>query len=398
LLWYQKVWHEESCNNQTTCTKTFTVQESQAGTYEYQGLIRGRLVNGDDDEAKTNPATVTGTVKSTSPIRVDVSNPQQEEVIQSGSNNLIRWAHTGSDPKFDHYRIGYRCEGDLSTTTIGTEDNINAFYFYWIPSEILSDKTNCQVGVQAEDINDTVLGNPGLSGKFTIKTSIEQTNCVDVINHGNPLEKLDIVFVADNYSESEKNKFISDVNAHTQELLSVYPFSAYKDRINIHRVDMFHSLCSIPNPIYPIYPVIICDDNNVRELASLCPWNQIIVLENSNVGCGMVQNEYMCVSSSAYPRITVHEFGHSFGGLWDEYLYHDQSGNPAIGDVASSPNCDSDSACSKWSNIADAGCFKGCTYNNAYRSIDSGIMRDFQATSFGPVNEKHLIELLNHYR
>jgi len=400
-LWYQGLWHSQNCNNQTTCTKIFTVTETKAGTYEYSSFIEGTTTSGGSQYAYTNPKTVTGIVKSTTPLSVTVLIPQQDEILQGNSASYyIQWAHTGSDSKFNHYRIGYKCDGDSSVIAITTTTSINDSIFVWQTPNISSNKTNCQVEVRAEDINNNILGSPGFSGKFTIVpiSTKKQETCIDVTNNGNPLEKLNIVFVGANYSESEKNKFISDVNAHTQKLLSVYPFSAYKNRINIYRVDTLNLNCDIRNA------ALICDFGNgqdlgqkLKELASVCPWNQIILLANANIRGGPIGFS-ISITASANPSMTLHEFGHAFGGLWDEYvLYGDDP--DVVNDFARSPNCDSNPNCPKWNNIAGAGCFKGCGYyTNAYRSIDSGIMRDLGATSYGPVNEKHLIELLNHFR
>ena len=400
-LSYQGNWHAESCNNQTTCTKTFIVTETKAGTYVYGTYLEGTTTSGGSEWATTNPQTVTGTVKSITPtlISVTVSRPTQGETITGNSPYTIQWTHTDSDSKFNHYWIGYQCDGDSNTITIGNKNSINDATLSWTVPNVNTDKTNCQVGVYAMDVNGSMLST-GRSDNFTIKASA-QPQCVDVISNGSPTDKLDIVFVGSDYSENEKTKFISDVNAHMQQILSVYPFSTYKNRINIHRIDAFRDLgCkrleSIPR-------LIICDPNQVKNLADSCPHDQIIVLENSNDWGGCGGNIYdkdtwdtnICVAASAYPWITLHEFSHSFGKLWDEYSFGYDGPVEAID---SSPNCASDSNCYKWNNIVGAGCFQGCSFSNAYRSIIQGIMSTAYATNYGPVSEKHLIELLNNYR
>ena len=60
------------------------------------------------------------------------------------------------------------------------------------------------------------------------------------------------------------------------------------------------------------------------------PYEHIIILANTQqYGGGGIYNSY--VLSAAHNRhflpVTVHEFGHSFGGLADEYFYDDQYSN-----------------------------------------------------------------------
>ena len=54
-LSYQDLWHAESYNNQTTCTKTFIVTETKAGTYVYGTYLEGTTTSGGSEWASTNP-------------------------------------------------------------------------------------------------------------------------------------------------------------------------------------------------------------------------------------------------------------------------------------------------------------------------------------------------------
>ncbi len=94
----------------------------------------------------------------------------------------------------------------------------------------------------------------------------------------------------------------------------------------------------------------------------------------------------------------VHEFGHSFGGLADEYLSIPEifPGLFAVG----TPNCDDNYfgiACQKWSDINNLDCRQICTFNNWYRPFDDTLMYDiFPETTFGQVNINELTkDILN---
>lgn len=215
--------------------------------------------------------------------------------------------------------------------------------------------------------------------------------CTTVVNNGSPSDKLDIVFVGDNYA-GDSAKFANDVTAHANELFSITPFDIYRNRINIHRVTNPADVgCTFSGRD------INCDLTRVSREASACPNDQVVVLYNTNrwggAAIGLLHGGISLVAS-AYPWITVHELGHSFGGLWDEYDYV----GSAQGDITTAPNCDNDNTCPKWSSIPNTGCFRGCATNSFYRSIDNGLMRTANSRVFGIVNELHLIEHLSAYR
>jgi hypothetical protein len=214
----------------------------------------------------------------------------------------------------------------------------------------------------------------------------QQKVCVDILNSGNPADKLDIVFVGDGYTDL--GQFESDVRKHSAQILETEPFKSNKNKINVHFVNKLTSIgCSIYGD-----RCVICDSKKSAELASLCPNDKIIELYNSDrwAGCATLNGD--AAASSKYPFISLHEFGHSFGGLWDEYSY---GGNGV--DTTGSPNCDSSSSCSKWSNNGN-GCFLGCTSDNFYRSVDNGIMRTSGSNTFGTLDESILSRLLNTYK
>jgi parallel beta-helix repeat protein len=92
-------------------------------------------------------------------------------------------------------------------------------------------------------------------------------------------------------------------------------------------------------------------------------------------------------------RVTVHEFGHSFGNLHDEY----NSSTPSpVGVTPDGPNCDSTIGCPKWGSPT---CIAGCTYNNWYRGDNTGgdLMRTLLNLNFGTVCTNALNTLLSNY-
>ncbi len=223
----------------------------------------------------------------------------------------------------------------------------------------------------------------------------KEQRCQDVVKSGDPKDKLDIVFVPHGYVDLAE--FADDVDEHTKLLLSTEPFARNKDKINIHRVDLFQDLgCKILDVVlfgaFGGRNVAICDNEKVSIISSFCPNDYVIVLwDGYDKGSGGSH----AVSSGREPFVTVHEFGHTFGGLKDEYVH---GGIGSEIDSKKMINCDIDPECSKWKHIEGTECVKGCFFENFYRSIKSGIMRDLYARNFGIYNEIQIEKKLANYK
>ncbi|OGL41154.1 MAG: hypothetical protein A2161_07535 [Candidatus Schekmanbacteria bacterium RBG_13_48_7] len=191
-----------------------------------------------------------------------------------------------------------------------------------------------------------------------------------------------------------------DVDADMAYLLSMPPYSDFYDHINIHRIDntddlgCFYDCEGIPR-------LICCDHTAVFAAAASAPFDELIVLVNNSVyaGTGLVtvggggRETYAITYNrvAEYGReVMIHEFGHSFGGLMDEYEYGYPTG------TIMGPNCDF-SGCSAWSTVPGMGCFPGCSYDNLYRPTDSGCIMRVLGVNYCDVCKNHLIKLLSSY-
>ncbi len=244
--------------------------------------------------------------------------------------------------------------------------------------------------------------------EFTAKFhSFIQRGCTQLVKSGDPKDKLDIVFVGDDYSDDifgkAADKLKNDAQVHSDKLFSVEPFKSNKRKINTYVVTKIEDLgCGASGD----KRIILCNSQKVTDLASLCPrTDQVIVIYSSDWFGEKMQRQTgedgIAITHPKYPGITLHEFGHSFGGLGDEYV---EPGEGATKDIdyysspGSGPNCDGSPKCTKWAGVRGTGCFKGCWYDNLYRSIDNGIMKDPNANTYGVVNERHMTELLEQYK
>lgn len=236
------------------------------------------------------------------------------------------------------------------------------------------------------------------------------SNCQTSTYSGLSSLNFDIVFVGDNYTTAQLSQFATDVIAHESTLLSVPPFSNHSGSINVHWVNESRNLgCQYGNP--PMQRLITCNPTAVLNLATQCPADEVIVLVNSNTfggsglrspaGLSSYAVAYSGIDTTLTPptdwsgdRVTVHEFGHSFGNLHDEY-----NGSTTSTSNPNGPNCDLQ-PCTRWAGLnLSITCNQGCTNSNWY-SGDNGqgdVMKTVTRLQFGPVCRYYLNGNLSSY-
>ncbi len=162
---------------------------------------------------------------------------------------------------------------------------------------------------------------------------------VTQIHNSGPSDRcVDFVFIAEGYKQSEMEKFRHDVQKMTDALFREPPFSDYKNRINIWAVEAVSEETGTDIPGEKIYRNTVLnasfytfdldrylttqDIKAVNDYAALAPHDNIIVLINSAMyGGGGVYNYYSGTTTD-HPyslKVFVHELGHGFAGLADEY-------------------------------------------------------------------------------
>jgi len=159
---------------------------------------------------------------------------------------------------------------------------------------------------------------------------------------GTPQKCVDLAFVAEGYTADEMGKFRDDVKKMADVLFSEAPFSDYRDKINIWAVEAVSAASGTDIPGDRIYLNTVLnssfytfgtdrylttqDIKSVHDYAAVAPHDNIIVLINSNkYGGGGVYNYYSGTTAGhpLSPKVFIHEFGHGFAGLADEYYSSD---------------------------------------------------------------------------
>lgn len=259
----------------------------------------------------------------------------------------------------------------------------------------------------------------------------------DALVSGDASQKIDIVILPEGYTAAEMDKFKADCDKFTAGLFTYEPFSHNRDKFNIRAVlaPSSESGTDIPgdkiwkntimNSTFYTFDseryLMTTDNKNVRDLAANAPYDQIYILVNSSkYGGGSIYNLYSTSvnSNASSAKIFVHEFGHGFAALADEYDDGSTSFNdmyplnlepwePNITTLVKFEN--------KWKGMLPAntpvptplanntgiqlGVYEGGGYvaKGLYRPSPDCLMRTFRGDKFCPVCVKAIQDMINLY-
>jgi hypothetical protein len=166
----------------------------------------------------------------------------------------------------------------------------------------------------------------------------------DVMVNGDSHEKVDLVILGDGYTADEMEKFHRDVKHFTDVLFGTSPFKEKKKCFNVRSVDVVSPQSGIDQPDVHQYKgnalgttyntfgsarYVLTEDNRLlRDYASLVPYDYLYIIVNAKRygGGGIFRLYSTCYTIGETPEtawqadyVFVHEFGHSFAGLGDEY-------------------------------------------------------------------------------
>lgn len=159
---------------------------------------------------------------------------------------------------------------------------------------------------------------------------------------GSAEDCIDVAILAEGYTEAEMDVFYKDAQATCEALFAHAPFDKLKDRFNIVAVasPSEDSGVSIPlkgewkstavsshfSTFYSDRYLTTSRVKSIHNWLAGIPYEHIIILANTDTyGGGGIYNSYTLTTAHhpMFKPVVVHEFGHSFGGLADEYFYSD---------------------------------------------------------------------------
>lgn len=261
-------------------------------------------------------------------------------------------------------------------------------------------------------------------------------NKVELIQFkGEPSSKIDLVFLGEGYTAGEQEKFNADAARFTELLFSTPPFTDYRNDFNVRAVNLISADSGTDvsgkgifkntalNSGYYTFGIdrylTTPDMKSIRDAVWNVPCDAIFILVNTDsYGGGGMYNFYAMgtADNDRTPSVFVHEFGHSFAGLADEYFssevaYSDDFYNLQLEPWESNITTLVDFG-KKWKDLLppqlpvptplndtyrnNPGVFEGGGYlaKGIYRPMDHCMMRDY--APFCPVCSRAIVRMI-HY-
>ena len=245
-----------------------------------------------------------------------------------------------------------------------------------------------------------------------------------------------VAYLAEGYQQDEMSTFIDDVHVAMEALFEHEPFKSLRDRFHIVAVKAPSQESGTSEPgrgiwkntaLHSHFDTFYSDRylttlhlKDMHDWLAGIPYEHIIVLVNSGrYGGGGIFNSYNLTTThhAKYRPVVVHEFGHSFCGLGDEYAYDIEEipmypkdiepWEPNLTTLVDFP--------SKWQDLVDkktpvptpltmqykdkVGVYQGAGYNvkDVYRPCQDCRMRTNEHPVFCPVCQRALTHLIDFY-
>jgi hypothetical protein len=170
---------------------------------------------------------------------------------------------------------------------------------------------------------------------------VERKNNVIIptLKSGSPHACVDLVILGEGYQASESEKFKKDLAYYTDLFFSVEPYKSRKKLFNITGIFSPSEQSGTDEPRERSYKntefgssfnsfdldryCLDEDNKSIRDAASEVPYDAVMIMVNiDRYGGGGIYNwqTVFCTGSPWHEYVFLHEFGHAFAGLGDEYF------------------------------------------------------------------------------
>ena len=243
-----------------------------------------------------------------------------------------------------------------------------------------------------------------------------------LINNGPVGNRVDLVFVGDGYTTSDLGSYATQINNVVTGFFAQEPFAAYAPYFNVHRVDVISNQSGVDEPDLGIFRDTALDMTfgstpgnrflsvnitKARNAATSAPdEDQILACANTTRYGGLA---WFTLDIGTFPgghalatEVALHEFGHSFGNVHDEYW---TSGNTYSGGELSYANISIRYAATmqalqtkwfRWLELSNVDTFEGGmgSYQfGVHRPTNNSKMRSL-SRPFEEVNVEQLVRLM----
>ena len=160
----------------------------------------------------------------------------------------------------------------------------------------------------------------------------------EALKNGDFHSHVDLAWIAEGYSAEQYDLFKADVERYIEFFFGIEPYKSHKDKFNVYGVFRASPESGVDQPTKGLFKrtsvhasfnaldterYMLIDDNKAfRDVASNVPYDAAVIMVNiDRYGGGGIYTDYALtsVNHSLSPNVFVHEFGHSFAGLADEY-------------------------------------------------------------------------------
>lgn len=150
--------------------------------------------------------------------------------------------------------------------------------------------------------------------------------------------KLDMAIIGEGYAPTDEFKFVEDLGRFSKIFLRTEPYKSLKNSFNIYGVLKYSDESGTDEPRAGRYKSTVInttfnsmgseryllteDNKSLRDVAAHVPYDALLIMVNSpRYGGGGIYNFYLTFTTDNqwHEYVFIHEFGHSFAGLADEY-------------------------------------------------------------------------------
>ncbi len=281
--------------------------------------------------------------------------------------------------------------------------------------------------VNPSDILIRHIGEYHVTPYVTLQEALDTARCIHV------------AYVAEGYTKDQMPQFIADCRKAMDALFRHEPFKSLQYKFNMVAVESPSEDSGISVPRLGIWKNTALGTHfdtfyserynttlhlkKLNDVLAGIPYEHIIIICNTDIyGGGGIYNSYTAANSHAphFEPVVVHEFGHSFGGLGDEYVSNDPYSNMYPSDTEPwEPNLTTlHHFKGKWGNLIKSGTpcptpesedsltvlnrvgyFEGGGYQSqgVYRGVQNCRMNTNEVQEFCPVCRQTLTRLIEFY-
>jgi len=166
----------------------------------------------------------------------------------------------------------------------------------------------------------------------------EDVKVFDIVKNGHPHRKVDVAIIAEGYTSGEEAKLLEDFERFADIFFSQEPYRSCRERFNIFGLFKPSEQSGCDEPRRGIYKntaleasfnslgserYLLTEDNKaLRDIGAHVPYDALFIMVNhKRYGGGGIYNLFCTFTADSqwHRYLFLHEFGHSFAGLADEY-------------------------------------------------------------------------------